>query len=733
MPDSQTDTPMRPSLTTRIAISLVAGLACGLFFGEYTSWIKWVGDAFVGLLQMAVLPYVAVSLVANVGRLSLRSSLQLLRTSILVLCLMWGIGLGALVIMTLAFPVWDTGSFFSSHFTDEPPAPDWLELFIPSNPFRSLADNAIPAVVVFCIGLGIALMSLPHKNKLLEPLEVLADALAGLNKLVVNLTPIGMFAIVAHTAGTLDPMQFSLIQGYLLTYGVSALILSMVVLPAIVSAITPLGYWQVLRASRDPLVAAFVIGNTFVVLPLVIEAIRRIEATQEQPRAADGRQPEYLVPLAYPFPDIGRIVGLVFLPFAAWFFGTVIDPEMYASLLGVGFLGSFGKPVITIPLLLDIAELPSDIFNLFLASGVVAARFGDLMKAMHLLAFSMITISILNGSAKFLPWRLLSRFLFAAALLLVSAGLIRGYLTLGFQDLYSKEKLITHREMLFPESSSVSNVQVKILGESTPNPLPIRDGQSRVQRIQERGKIRVGYDPSKMPFAYFRAGTSELIGFDIQMAYSLADDLEVDIEFVPIQRGQLHQQLSQDHFDVAMSGLEGSVRRAALLPSIDSYMEVTLAVVVPDHEKANFRTLDQILNRPDLKLAVIKRSYFAEQAPKVLPPGTEVVELESASEYFNDRYREVQGLVMSAEKGSAWTLRHPQFTVTNPLEGRVRVPLYYMTADDNEFETFLQNWLTLQRANGTFQRLYDYWILGLDEQSQTQRWCILRDVLQWGS
>ena len=262
MSESHSETQGRPGFTTRIAIGVLAGVACGLFFGEHTQWIKWVGDGFVGLLQMAVLPYVAVSLIANVGRLSLRSSLRLLRTSLLVLCLLWGIDFVVLLIMASAFPRWETGSFFSSRFTDEPPVAEWLDLFIPSNPFRSLADNSIPAVVVFCLGLGIALMSLPNKRSLLEPLDVLADALAGLNKLVVRLTPIGMFAIVAHTAGTIDPVQFSLIQGYLLTYSVAALIVSVVILPATVSAITPLSYWQVLRASRDPLVAAFVIGNT---------------------------------------------------------------------------------------------------------------------------------------------------------------------------------------------------------------------------------------------------------------------------------------------------------------------------------------------------------------------------------------------------------------------------------------------------------------------------------------
>ncbi len=219
-----------------IAAGLMLGIFCGLFFGEYTSWIKWIGDAFVGLLQMAILPYVAISLVVNVGRLSISRGTRLLVAGLGVLLLLWLIAVCTLIIVSQAFPTWETGSFFSSSLTEEPPAPNWMDLFIPSNPFRSLADSAIPAVVVFSIGLGIALMSVPNKQVLLEPLQILSDALARLNKLVVKLTPIGIFAIVAHAVGTTDVQQFILIQGYLLSYATASIILVFIVLPALVSA-----------------------------------------------------------------------------------------------------------------------------------------------------------------------------------------------------------------------------------------------------------------------------------------------------------------------------------------------------------------------------------------------------------------------------------------------------------------------------------------------------------------
>ena len=719
----------RPNLTTWIVIGLLAGIAWGIFFGEYGSWVKWIGDIYVGLLQMAILPYVVLSLIANVGRLSMTQGARLLKISFLTLLILWGVGLAILVMMTQAFPHWDTGSFFSNSFTEQPETPDWLELFVPSNPFRSLSENLIPAAVVFSLGVGVALMSIPNKQNLLAPMDVIIEALSRLNKLVVRLTPLGLFGIVGYTAGTIDFQQFSLIQGYLLVFAVSALLVTLLILPLLIWSITPIPFGSICRVSRDPLIAAFVIGNTFVVLPMIIEAVRQL--MEEEGWQLDGsNEPDYLVPLAYPFPDVGRIVGLIFIPFAAWFYGTVIQTDQLPALLGVGFLGSFGKPIITIPLLLEVARLPNDIFNLFLASGVVAARFSDLMKCMHLIAFSLLVSCFLSGTVRISWRRVLLGLPLTLLLVFLSIVGIRYYLETNFKASYSKENLVNERELVFPNYRPLTDVKPVVLQASSPNPDPIQPGERRVDRIKRYGSIRIGYDPSKMPFCYFNSA-DRLIGFDIEMAYYLADDLGVNIEFVPIERDRLQQQLVEDHFDIAMSEIEGTMELATELPAVEPYLMVNLAFVVPDHEKRSFESVEDILDQPQVRLAAIKGTYFANYARRALPEKVEIIEVESAVDYFDRAYKKTDGLVISAESGAAWTIRRPRFSVANPLRGEVKVPLYYVTATDFDFELFLQNWLTLKKSSGTLQILYDYWILGRSIEKDQPRWCIARDVLHW--
>ncbi len=91
--------------------------------------------------------------------------------------------------------------------------------------------------------------------------------------------------------------------------------------------------------------------------------------------------------------------------------------------------------------------------------------------------------------------------------------------------------------------------------------------------------------------------------------------------------------------------------QATLLPAISPYMDVTMAIVVPDHEKRNFQSREHILKLPDPVFAVIKGSFFAERIARIFPD-TKLLPLDSASEYFDGKYNEADGLIIRPEIGS---------------------------------------------------------------------------------
>src|SRR6185295_13323676 len=167
--------------------------------------------------------YIIVSLVTGIGSLDLERARDLfLRVGALTLVL-WGLGLATVFVMPLAFPAIQSASFFSTTLVEERAPLDFVALYIPSNPFHSLANSIVPAVVLFSSFLGVALIGIERKERLIEVLSTLERALAQANRFVVRLTPYGLCAIAAHTVGTVDPQQLGRVNVYLISYGAMAL------------------------------------------------------------------------------------------------------------------------------------------------------------------------------------------------------------------------------------------------------------------------------------------------------------------------------------------------------------------------------------------------------------------------------------------------------------------------------------------------------------------------------
>ena len=78
------------------------------------------------------------------------------------------------------------------------------------------------------------------------------------------------------------------------------------------------------------------------------------------------RMASVLVPLAYPFPHVGKILAFLFISFAAWYSGKMLSPVETASMAATGAVSSFASPLLTMPYLLDKYQLPQDLMALFI-------------------------------------------------------------------------------------------------------------------------------------------------------------------------------------------------------------------------------------------------------------------------------------------------------------------------------------------------------------------------------
>lgn len=159
---------VRLSLSTQVLLGLILGLGVGVFFGEHVAFLQHVGKAFMLLLQMTVLPYLALSLITGLGQLTYQEVKALGLKVGAVLLGSWGLAFIAILVMPLAFPIWESATFFSTSLVEKPEEVNFLSLFIPANPFNSFANNVVPAVV-FSVAMGLALIGMGQKDGLLAP------------------------------------------------------------------------------------------------------------------------------------------------------------------------------------------------------------------------------------------------------------------------------------------------------------------------------------------------------------------------------------------------------------------------------------------------------------------------------------------------------------------------------------------------------------------------------------
>ena len=338
---------------------------------------------------------------------------------------------------------------------------------------------------------------------------------------------------------------------------------------------------------------------------------------------------------------------------------------------------------------------------------------------MYTLVLAVLGASAVNGLIK-IRWRSLLRYLVVTAGLMICAiGGVRIFFEKVVKQDYRGDLAFTAMDL-----------SRKYVPASIKSPFPPPDaypGKSRLSLIRERACLRIGYFRDAMPFAFEnRAG--KLVGFDVEMAYNLAHDMKVALEFVPIEPKNAAVTLNNGGVDVIMSAVAVTLERANEMTLSTPYMNQTLAFIVKDYRREEFSNRASVKSLR-LKLGVINAPYYVAKVREYLPQA-ELVLLDSPREFFTRKTEDLDGLAYSAEAGSAWTLMYPAYSVAVPRPDVLSVPLGYGVArGDRELADFVNTWIDLKSKDQTIRTLYDYWILGRTGVDSVPRWSVIRNVL----
>jgi Na+/H+-dicarboxylate symporter len=713
------------TFTKKILLGLFLGIFVGVFLGEFARPLGTGGNIYIALLQMTVLPYIVVSLIANLGRITWAESRGLLISAVSVLAVLLGLGMILLAVIPTAFPEWQTASFFNSALIEPVTKLDLVGLYIPANPFGSLANNMVPAVVLFCILLGVGVSGVPGSEGFLRALDVMEAALNRINKMVIRLTPVGVFAIAAATAGTISLDELSRLQAYLMTYTVVALILSFVVLPLLVSAVTPFKYRDLVAIPKDTLIMIFAAAKIIVLMPQLVENVKELFRRYDLDDDKVNSGAQVLMPLAYPFPNLGTYTILMFVAFAAWYLGQSLDWFDGLTLQGAALLSSFVAPIIGIPFLLDLMRIPADVMELFMMSTVYTDRIRVVLGAVHLLSLTIVTLSITRGVFTFRLGKVLRAVGISILVLFISLASVRVYLGQVMSQEYSGDKALVHMRWMD------KTVPVKSYLDTLPDATPGKSNLGRIQTITQRGTLRVGYLEDALPFAFLN-DQDEVVGLDIEMAHSLARDLGVSLELVRVPLQDIGVLFERGQLDIVMSGLAITAQRALKWDFSASPMDLTLGFLVPDYRRKEFSSLQSVRRIPDLKLGVVQSDTALHRLIEASFPRVDIVSVQSPRKFLEGNHPDLDAIAYSVEGGSAWSLLYPAYAVSVPQPLMIKLSAGYpLPKHDEEWNRFVSEWVRVKQKEGTISALFNHWIMGTGANDETPRWSIIRNVLHW--
>jgi hypothetical protein len=104
-------------------------------------------------------------------------------------------------------------------------------------------------------------------------------------------------------------------------------------------------------------------------------------------------------------------------------------------------------------------------------------------------------------------------------------------------------------------------------------------------------------------------------------------------------------------------------------------------------------------------------------------------------QFYEGKVR-ADALFHSAEQGSTWVLKYPQYAVVLLKDLKLKnintAVAYTIAKGDLPFLEYLNYWLKIQKWNNVTEDNYNYWILGHVPETKKPRWCIMRNILHWG-
>jgi Na+/H+-dicarboxylate symporter len=376
----------RLSLNTQILLGCTAGIAAGLalqsqgqtpLVHDTLYGAKMVGNLFLDLLRMVLVPLVFSSIVVGVA--NLRAHDQMHRVWITTMVFFFATMAIAILIGFGAAQLFRPGeglqlAMFADATKDfqarQMPLPDYIAQFMRGlfqNPFKALAQGEILAIVMIALFLGIALVIGGERygkiRLLIEELQELCLMIVGW---IMRLAPFGLAALLLQLVTTQDVGLLKSLGHFILVVTGSTLFHGIVVLPLILWLVTRKSPLAFFKGGREALITAFATSSSSATLPVTLRCT-------EQHLHVKKDIANFVVPLgATVNMDGTALYEAAAALFVARLAGIELDLASQLVIFFVAMLGAIGAPgipsvgMLSMVLVLQSVGLPTEAIAILL-------------------------------------------------------------------------------------------------------------------------------------------------------------------------------------------------------------------------------------------------------------------------------------------------------------------------------------------------------------------------------
>jgi cyclohexadienyl dehydratase len=237
-----------------------------------------------------------------------------------------------------------------------------------------------------------------------------------------------------------------------------------------------------------------------------------------------------------------------------------------------------------------------------------------------------------------------------------------------------------------------------------------RPDASHLNRILENGTVRVGTTGDFPPMTSRDPNSKSYVGYDIDAGTELAKDLGVQVQFVPADWKTLINGMVADKYDIVMSGVSMSVDRAKVAGFTQPYMEFGTVPVLRKKNVNRFKSWVDI-DQKGVTVVTTLGTVFDAQAREYFKLAT-LKQVEAPALGFQEVLAgRADVTITSNVDAAALVRRYPELAIVPVDRARSRRPAsFLMPQNDQVWLNYMNNWITIKRMLGFFDRLDQKWL-----------------------